>query len=511
MRGRILAAALTVALLLTGCQPGKAPVEESPAPTPVQTPEPEKRPFTLPCTAGGSFHPITGTSRLDLTLAPLLYEGLFALDRQFQPQKVLCGNYSVSEDGLRWSFQLRETTFSDGSPLTSAEAAASLKLAMQSPRYAARLADVSKVQAGAGEVTVTLRRPNGALPALLDVPIVKETGDPARPLGTGPYVLSGQERQELTLVARQGRSVPVSMIPLRPVGTGEDLVYAFDAREVALVDTDLLGTAVPNYSARTETTDYPTTTLLYVGFNTRSGPCREESVRRAAAQIMDRQNVADAVLAGHAAASTLPIHPAVPGCDWESGMGLSGLGGGPAAGLETLVQAGWKPREDGRLYQGYNTLNLKLIVNLENTWKAAAADALAANLTSVGIGVYVEKLPWEGFLNALKKGDFDLYLGETAMTADFDVEPLVAPGGALNYGGWNDGALPPLLTGLRAASGAERPAAAQALYARLGQTAPITPICFKNGALLTQWNQVSGAEPTQSNVFFHLEGWRISE
>ena len=43
------------------------------------------------------------------------------------------------------------------------------------------------------------------------------------------------------------------------------------------------------------------------------------------------------------------------------------------------------------------------------------------------------------------------------------------------------------------------------------QVAPMVPLVFKNGSLLTQWGQVRGMAPTQRDVFFGLEGWQIVE
>ena len=142
-----------------------------PVPTAVVTPAPATVEFVLPCDPTGSFHPITSSSKVNLTLAPLLYRGLFALDRNFQAEPDLCESYTVSEDGLVWTFTLKETTFSDGSPLTAGEVIASLNLARRSDRYSSRLRDVTRVDTGeGGTVAVTLSRPNGALPALLDTP-----------------------------------------------------------------------------------------------------------------------------------------------------------------------------------------------------------------------------------------------------------------------------------------------------------------------------------------------------
>ena len=273
----ILAALLTAALCLglAACGPAPEP-EPTPTPTPSVSPSPEAAEFALACYPEAGFHPITGSNRTNLALGGLLYEGLFALDGQFQPQEALCASASVSADGLQWSFIPRSgVTFSDGSPLTAAEIAASLNLARTSPLYSARFAGVTDIAAANGMVTVTLSRANGALPALLDIPIVKETG--GVPLGTGPYVLAGTG-ENLALEARsdwwQGKALPRDTIPLRAIQEADDLIHAFDTRDIALVSTDLTGTNALGFSGSFAAVDYPTSTMLYVGFNTADGPCR---------------------------------------------------------------------------------------------------------------------------------------------------------------------------------------------------------------------------------------------
>ena len=93
--------------------------------------------------------------------------------------------------------------------------------------------------------------------------------------------------------------------------------------------------------------------------------------------------------------------------------------------------------------------------------------------------------------------------------ADFDLSPLLSSSGSLNYGGWRDGQTDALLSTFASAQGAERTAAAQALWSYLVQQVPIAPICFKNGSVLTQWGRLSGLDPVRGNVFHHLEGWII--
>lgn len=504
MRREILGLALAGTVVLSGCSVSPA-TTSTPTATPVATPSvtAEKQTFALPCYPAGGFHPITGTNRLNLTLAPLMYRGLFSLDGQFQPVEELCRDYAVSEDGLVWKFQLSAASFSDGSPLTAKEAVDSLNAARRSGRYRERLSNILRVAQEESTVVITLAKPNGALPALLDVPIVKETEDPLRPLGTGIYYLNDEEG-DLALRARTGAVTPLETIPLRAVAASDDLIYAFDAGEIALVDTDLTSTNALGYSGRFETTDYATTTLLYIGCNTRTGVCKDPLVRQAVERLADREEMVKRLLAGHGVAAALPVHPEAAEYDAEIAQSHSY---DREAAFALLENAGWR-LEEGVLKQGRNQLELKLVVNQDNTAKVKMAQTLQGELEALGAVVILEKLPWDDFTAALKQGNFDLYLAETVLTADFDPEVLLT--GALNYGGFADEETSRLLAEYQAAGGEERKEAATRLWERLAQTTPVVPICFKNGSLLTRWGQVSGAKPTQRNVFAGLENWKIS-
>ena len=62
---------------------------------------------------------------------------------------------------------------------------------------------------------------------------------------------------------------------------------------------------------------------------------------------------------------------------------------------------------------------------------------------------------------------------------------------------------------MQAAAPEEKAAAAENLFALLNEQAPIVPIAFKNGSVLTQWGQVSGLSPVRGNVFYQMEAWTV--
>ena len=508
MKKRMIAALLCLALALSlaGCGGDPAP-EVTPTPTPTASSAPRQTPFTLACYPQAGFHPITGANRTNLSLGGLMYEGLFALDQQFEVGQVLCSGYTVSEDGLTWSFTIRPgVTFSDGSPLTPAEVVSSLEAARTSTLYSARFADIGAITAGEGTVSIALTRANGALPALLDIPIVKETG--GEPLGTGPYVLTGSG-EELALTANPGwwqkEQLPLDTIPLRAVQEADDLIHAFDTREISLVSTDLTSTNALGFSGSFDTVDYPTSTMVYVGFNTASGPCRSAGVRQALLRAFDREAVSTALFSRHAQPAALPVHPGSSHYHQDQADELSYSS---QAAADALTAAGWT-RTDSGWVSGRQTLSLELVVSAENQDRVAAAQHLVSGLNDLGIHATLTKLEWDRYLSALQRGEFDLYLGEVRLTADFDLTALITAGGALNYGGYSDAQAAQLLQTYRASTGQGRDLDAKRLYARLAEEPPFAVLCFKNWSVLTQWNTVSNLTPTQQNLFFQFAYWKI--
>ena len=92
---RLAALGAALCLLLSGCTGGPEPeVTPTPEPTVSAAPTSETAEFTLACYPQAGFHPITGGNRTNLSLGGLMYEGLFALDQQFEVSQVLCSGYT---------------------------------------------------------------------------------------------------------------------------------------------------------------------------------------------------------------------------------------------------------------------------------------------------------------------------------------------------------------------------------------------------------------------------------
>lgn len=494
---KIMAIALAMACLLTGCwqeEPPEEPedvlppFEEEPAKE-SKTTLPER--FALPYMPGRPLDPIDCPDGMQQVAASLLYEGLFRLDGQFEPQPCLCVSYTRDETAGRYTFDLRPgVQFSDGSPLTARDVKASLDRARASDRYRSRLSGISSVSAGGDSVTVSLSRPNTALAALLDVPIVKSgSQDGPAPVGTGPYFYA-EEETGAYLIANQswwkGARQPVDRIALVEAPDDDAMLYRFSSHEVQLITADLTGVLAVSTTGSVGCVDTDTTVMQYVGCNTARAPLDSPALRRALSAGINRVNVAGVYLSGHGKAAAFPVSPASPlyPSALEEAYSLEGFS-------SALTESGYASETP-----------LTLLVNEENGFKTAIAGHLAESWTAGGVAVEVRTLPWEEYAAALAAGDFDLYYGEARLPADWDLGSLLEPGGALNYGHWSHPDTSRLLQELAGAE--DRTAAMGALCAHLKDQAPILPVCFKSTSVLTQAGVVEGLAPTAAEPFYAL-------
>lgn len=497
----IFALLLALCLPLSGCLDAE---DEEPEdfweleePIEIEEPAPEEPTvFTLPYLSSQSLNPITCSDGVQQMAASLLYEGLFTLDEHFVPQNALCSSYVKSGNGLSYTFTLRDgVVFTDGSALTPADVVSAYRRAQVSDRYAARFANITGIRAGRNTVILTLARADSALPALLDIPIIKSGTDKYPvPVGTGPYRFGSDEKGDCLLRNASwwggGEGLP-ERIALAAAKDAGAAAYLFSANRAHLLTADLLSDSPAASIGGVELTDAPTTTLYYLGFNAKKGAATADRTLRAAmGAALDREAIIASLLANHADAARFPISPA------------SALY--PAEPDAPYNSAAYGEALDARVTGEPRPLALTLLVNEENVFKTALADYLAKTLSQRYVTVTVSALPWADYVQALEGKGFDLYLGEVRLTADWNVAPLVGTNGALNYGGFTDGATDAALAAFLAN---ENETTAAALYARLAEEAPLLPIAFKAVSLLTPTDRIDGAAPTQTHPLNALENW----
>lgn len=502
--------------------------------------------FSLGYYKGEGLHPYTCSNTTNQNLMGLIYEPLFAIDQTFATEPCLAKSCTIqvtsasgseeekdtegdaSETGTEGdetdqkdaskeekkkeqprskiagkttcTIQLRDdVTFSDGTSLSAEDVVYSLEQAKgKGSIYRERLSDVTSITAsGSTTVVIEINAADAAFDALLDIPIISRSGG-SSPIGTGPYVLNTTKGKAVSLTRNtswwQEGTLPAETIDLYAADDSDMMIFGFGSDSISMVDTDLTGTNALSYTGDYNVVDYPTTSMIYVGCNTHSGPCQDQSFRQALYYVFDRDTLATKMLSGHAEPTVLPVSP-------KSKLYDEKLAETYAWSEETAK----KKLADGHYYNQ----TLKLIVNQESAFKTAFAEELKKEMEAIGIKVQVEALAWDEFADALDKRSFDLYLGEVKLKSSFDLTAVIGSNGNLNYGGYQNKDLEKLLTQFQTADKATRATAAKNLYKAVADAAATIPLCFKNHSVLTHWSANASITPTQQNLFYHIAEWDL--
>jgi len=505
----------------------EAPPENVDQPATVTTPAHGR--FTLRYEPANSLNPITAINRDNISITSLMYESLFILNADLVAKPVLCESWET-DDFITFTFTIYDNiTMHDGSLLTAEDVTYSIRQARIRGRHRNKLQGISSVTSdGELTITITLSSPNARFERLLDIPIIKnDTIDSTLPPGTGPYIFPYPDDLRLTRFVghRNYNEMPLTTIFLR-VASDSEITELFNQGNLSLIWDDPTSAFDIRLNRDHEPRYYNTSSLQYLGFNANSYVLRNHDVRRAIGCGVERNFIVDTIMnvprPGQTIAAPVAISPAFDMYDIEWEFRALAPRTEMAALLERAGIMDWD--EDGLLEMadgfggpGYK-FTLDFLVNIENSYKVAATEHIAASLREVGFDINVRVLPWTEFIRALEDGNFDMYYGEVLLGADFDMSVLLLPEGtSLNYGRTaNTGYRRVIQDFLAASTQEEVSIAGKELCDEIRITAPFIPILYKRHAIYTPLGVVSsapadqsGVSPSQSGVFNDFQKWAI--
>lgn len=522
-KNRLLALMLCAALMLSaaGCKKDKSDSDSNDSLLNIDpnssdvTVKAQDDLFTLGYDANETMHPLRTTSSANALVDCLVYEFAVEVDQDFQPVPNLILDWK-SDNGISWFFTVDTTvTFHDGTTLTAGDVSYSINQARNSSTYGPRLNKVWGVSALNDEtVMITLSDTNYMFPRLLNIPVVKNDGADGLPTGSGPYIFS-EDLSQLTLYQnyRNAEEMPIDVIYLHENGDREQIISDYSTSLIDLVVNDPTGLSRLGYGSNNEVRYFPTTNMQFIGMNTLAEFTCYQTYRYAMNFAIDRDYIADNILNGSAVTATIPILP-------ENSLYNADLAARYNFDLNNarrlFSDAGVRDYdEDGMLeYQlpgGNAEIDLDFIVCSDNTDKVKAAQRIAADLESIGIGVTVRQLTWVEYVYCITNGEYDMFYGEVKLPADFNLTDLITTNGVKNFFGINDPNYYEYVHSfLSAQTDEERHAACDYMCQYIADGAVIVPICFEKQQVLTHRDVVSGIEATQYNVFYNLKNWTIN-
>jgi oligopeptide transport system substrate-binding protein len=391
-----------------------------------------------------SLDPALNTGVPESRISYALFEGLTVPDpRTAMPVPGLASRWTISPDLRTYTFTLRDTTWSDGTPLV-AQDVVDAWLRVLAPATASAYAYLlaqsiqgadayNRGQGPASEVAIrALDRHTfrvtfvGPLPyalamlthsAFMVTPTfaVRRHGPgqwtkPGRFVGNGPFVLKAWRPQNKVVVERNPRYWDAANIRLRTITflAIEDQNVAFDkylAGELDYLPDDAVPAArIDEIRLRRDFHSVSGSSVYYFTFNLRRAIFRDVRVRKALAMALDRDQLTRLVLkAGDA--PTAGFVPAMGGYATARGNGHD-----PDQARRLLAEAGYP---GGRGFPGFTVL-----YNTSGRHKTVCEWLQASWQATLGIQPELQNMEWNTYLETRQK-THDFQLVRAAWKADY--------------------------------------------------------------------------------------------
>lgn len=380
--------------------------------------------------------------------APIVQSTLVKYNSELNFENDLATGYELSDDGLVWTFTLRDDAyFTDGEKLTAADVAFTLETAKAAQGSVDLTYMESAVAKDDSTVVVTLSKPTSILlNTLASVGIVPEHayGEDygIDPIGSGPYkFVEWRAQEQIVFTANENYyGVEPAIKKVTIVFMSEDAALAAVQSgqvDVAYSTATLGSTAVEGYHVEALTSadnrGFTLPVLPDEGKTTESGaPIGNDvtsklEIRQAIAYAIDRQQVAEVALNGFGR----PAYSENDGMPWNN----------PEVVIETdvdyakklLADAGWVDTDgDGIVEKDGLKAEFNCVYPSGDSVRQAVAMAAAEQVLAVGIKINVEGTSWDdimkrmfseavmmGWGSAIPNETYYLYRSEGALLDDF--------------------------------------------------------------------------------------------
>lgn len=341
-----------------------------------------------------------------------VYEGLVRFDASGDIVNALAESYETSDDGLTWTFVLREgVKFHDGTDLTVDDVIAKFERAMDpesghtNPAYYEAIESVSSP--APNTVEFKLSQPsrgllyNLARPDSIIYPAAKAETQRSEPIGTGPFrFVSYTEGSEVVLERFDDYyidGVPyLDRAVFRIIGDPNTRFAALQAGDIDMIGVALQPEQYMQIAANPDLkgTEGTATTEITVAMNNTREPFDDVRVRQAITLAIDKSTIVEGAMFGLGTIIGSHMSPAEPYyIDLSDTYPYD-----PQRARELLAEAGY---EDGF------TIHFELPepYNIERR----SGEVVAQQLRAVGIDVELSVVEWGTWIQRiLLGGDYDM-------------------------------------------------------------------------------------------------------
>ncbi|HRW07520.1 MAG TPA: ABC transporter substrate-binding protein [Caldilineaceae bacterium] len=398
-----------------------------------------------------------------------IHDALVMNDANYELQPYLAESWEVTEDGLQYTFHLREgVKFHDGSDFTAEDVKYTYEFYSNVENASTLVANFKGM--GAIEtpddytVVINMDEPNAAFMVNAATTFIvpsdyhSEVGEDTyrtAPIGTGPFKVVEWVPAEYTLLEANddyflGRPsldfirqevVPEPSVRAIALETG-DAHYA--TWPLLVEDSIRLRDSGEGYTVF----DTPANSVKHFPLNNDHPILGDKRVRQAMMYALDRQRIIDDLWNGAAVVADSNLTPAAP----YHKEGLKTYDFDPEQAAALLEEAGWMMGDDGIREKDGEPLSFTCVTITGDQARRPIAELAQQMFKEVGIDMQLEEAPVASILEAMPQGDMDcsLFNWTYGSAIDPDASSTLRSDGANNFSRFKNDRIDELLDmGLR--------------------------------------------------------------
>ena len=365
-----------------------------------------------------------------MVVLDLLYEPLVRYDSNGDIQPSLAESWEISDDGLTWTFNLRQgVTFHDGTPFNAESVKWNMERWVGSDRHnwlptTSRITGIETPD----QSTVVLTLSESYYPAMQDFALVRPVrflssggvdgaGEFDEPIGTGPWKVESLSDTRAVLARNEaywGEKPGLDELVLEVILDGQTRMAALLSGEVDVIGGEYLGgislESLPvlerNDDVRILAGDGITS--FYIATRYDSPPLEDVRVRQALNHAIDRAGISRALFGERAEPAQHLMPESIP---YVTIADADLYTYDPERAKSLLSEAGWELSGSGTLEKDGAPLELTLVVDQSRLPQTATmAEAMQAQFKDVGIELEIRAFDYSGWLDAFYARDYDMIM-----------------------------------------------------------------------------------------------------
>ncbi len=423
-KGLFLALFSSAVILLSGCSDDAASSAEGGADQ-----DPNSITLSWPRDIGTMNPHVYNPSQL--LAQSMIYEPLVSYGEGGEILPHLAESWEISEDGLEYTFKLREgVKFTDGSALTADVVKKNFDAVLANKNSHSWLGVVNvldQVEA-VDELTFKMVLTEPYYPTLQDLAVVRpvrilgeagfpEDGDTSQgveeEVGTGPWVLEDYKKDEVAVFTRNpdywGESPEVEKVTIKIIPDAETRVLAFEKGELDLIYGEGV-VSMDSFNYLQESGEYTTALSEPVAtrtmlVNSTSEKLEDLNVRLALHHGFNKEAMVEGITLGLEDKADAILSSNFPYADTD----VEAIDYNVEKAETYLDEAGWK-LESGKTVREKDgqALELELIYDKTDPIQKAMAETLQAEWSIIGVKVNIAGLELTEQIERRKAGNFDL-------------------------------------------------------------------------------------------------------